>query len=188
MLLLDNVDSFTYMLADYLRSAGAEVRVERSDRLSVEEALEVGADAIVISPGPGAPQDAGISVPLAAEAMERRIPLLGVCLGHQAMALAVGQEVERTPPVHGKTTRLRNDGSGLFAGLPESFDVARYHSLAVPRLSSPLVANAWAADGKIMAIRHESAPAHGLQFHPESIASEFGHDLIAAFVALAQKA
>lgn len=188
MLLLDNVDSFTFMLADYLRSAGAEVRVERADAISLEQALSLAADGIVISPGPGTPEDAGISVALARVAMERSIPLLGVCLGHQAMALACGQAVVRTAPVHGKTARIRHDGNGLFDGLPTSFNVTRYHSLAVAEPRPPLLANAWSEDGTVMAMRHETAPAHGVQFHPESVASEYGHDLIDAFVKLARRA
>lgn len=188
MLLLDNVDSFTFMLADCFRSVGADVRVERADRLTLEEALALGADGIVISPGPGAPDEAGISVPLARAAMERAIPLLGVCLGHQAMAMALGQPVERNAPVHGKTACLHHDGSGLFRGLPERFAVTRYHSLAVPDPHAPLIANAWSEDGTVMAMRHEHAPAHGVQFHPESIATDHGHALIAAFVKLARGA
>lgn len=188
MLLLDNVDSFTFMLADYLRSAGADIRVERADQLSLNDALEIGAKGIVISPGPGAPDEAGISVPLARAAMEQGIPLLGVCLGHQAMAAAYGQPVERTAPVHGKTAQLRHDGSGLFAGLPEHFAVTRYHSLAVPHPRPPLIANAWAQDGTVMGMRHETAPAHGVQFHPESVASEYGRALLAAFVELTRGA
>lgn len=188
MLLLDNVDSFTFMLGDYLRSAGAEVRVERADAISLEKALAIGDQGIIISPGPGRPEDAGISVALAKAAIERSIPLLGVCLGHQAIAVACGQQVERTAPVHGKTARIHHDGSGLFHRLPAHFSVTRYHSLAVPTPRSPLIANAWSDDGTVMAMHHETAPAHGVQFHPESVASDHGHDLIAAFVKLARRA
>ncbi|WP_347718423.1 gamma-glutamyl-gamma-aminobutyrate hydrolase family protein, partial [Sphingomonas sp.] len=123
--MIDNVDSFTFMLVDYLRQLGAEVRVERSDAIGVEQALELGRDAIMISPGPGRPEDAGISVQLAATCIARRHPLLGICLGHQAIALACGSSVERTPPVHGKVATVRHDGSGLFAGIPSPFAATR---------------------------------------------------------------
>nr|WP_294846315.1 aminodeoxychorismate/anthranilate synthase component II [uncultured Sphingomonas sp.] len=188
MLLLDNVDSFTFMLADYLKSAGADVRVERADAITVQHALDLGSGGIVISPGPGAPENAGISVAVATEAMARGIPLLGVCLGHQAMAVALGQAVIRTKPVHGKVARLRHDGTGLFCGMPEHFAVTRYHSLAVPAPAPPLVANAWSDDGTVMAFSHENGRAHGAQFHPESVATEYGHSIIRAFVELARRA
>ena len=171
------------MLVDYLRTLGAEVAVKRNDVLSAAEALESGADGYLVSPGPGTPRDAGISVGLAAACIEHRRPLLGVCLGHQAIALACGSSVERTKPVHGKVATIRNDGTGLFAGLPASFAATRYHSLAVPSPAPPLVANAWSDDGTVMAMRHEHAPVHGIQFHPESVASEQGRELISAFLA-----
>jgi len=183
LLLLDNVDSFTFMLADYLRVAGAEVVVERHDAIDVAGAL-AGHDGIVISPGPGAPQDAGISVVLAASCIERRVPLLGVCLGHQALGLACGGTVTRTMPMHGKIASVRHDASGLFAALPSPFDATRYHSLAVVELPDALIANAWSEDQTVMAMRHRDAPAHGLQFHPESIATAHGVALLAAFVGL----
>jgi len=183
LLLLDNVDSFTFMLADYLRVAGAEVTVERHDAIEVEAAL-AGHDGIVISPGPGAPEDAGISVALAAACVEHRTPLLGVCLGHQALGLACGGTVMRTAPMHGKIASVRHDASGLFAALPSPLDATRYHSLAVVNLPDALIANAWSEDQTVMAMRHRDAPAHGLQFHPESIATTHGAALIAAFVAL----
>ena len=187
LLLLDNVDSFTFMLADYLREAGAEVSVARHDSIDVAGALG-GYDGIVISPGPGAPQDAGISVALAKECVAQRKPLLGVCLGHQALGLACGGLVTRTAPMHGKIAAVRHDASGLFAGLPSPFDATRYHSLAVSDLPAALIANAWSADGTVMAMRHRDAPAHGLQFHPESVATAQGAALIAAFVRLCGKA
>jgi anthranilate synthase component 2 len=186
ILVVDNVDSFTFMLVDYLVALGAEVVVKRNDALTVEEALGSGPDGILISPGPGAPEDAGNSVPLAKACIERRQPLLGVCLGHQAIALACGSRVERTWPVHGKVAQVTHDGSGLFAGLPSPLGATRYHSLAVPDPRPPLIANAWSEDGTVMAMRHESAPVHGIQFHPESIASEHGHALLAAFLAKTQ--
>ncbi len=186
LLMLDAVDSFTFMLVDTLRQAGAEVEVARSDALSVAEALEAGRDGIVISPGPGRPEDAGIAVALAGACVATRKPLLGVCLGHQALALACGSRVERTPPMHGKVASVHHDRSGLFAGLPSPFAATRYHSLAVSDPLAPLIANAWSEDGTVMAMRHADAPAHGIQFHPESVASECGLALLGAFVGLAR--
>jgi anthranilate synthase component 2 len=182
ILVVDNIDSFTFMLVDYLLSLGAEVEVERNDAMDVNRALGIGRDGILISPGPGAPQDAGISVGLASRCVERRHPLLGVCLGHQAIALACGSGVDRMPPIHGKVANVRHDGSGLFAGLPSPFNATRYHSLAVPGPLPPLIANAWSDDGTVMAMRHSGAPVHGVQFHPESVASEQGKPLLAAFL------
>jgi anthranilate synthase component 2 len=182
LLVIDNVDSFTFMLVDYLVSLGADVVVKRNDALAVGEAVSSGADGIVISPGPGAPENAGISVALAAACIERQHPLLGVCLGHQAIALACGSTVGRTHPVHGKVANVRHDSSGLFAGLPSPFAATRYHSLAVPDPRPPLIANAWSDDGTVMAMRHADAPVHGIQFHPESVASEQGRPLLSAFL------
>ena len=184
ILVIDNVDSFTFMLVDYLAVLGAEVAVKRNDALTVAEATGSGADGILISPGPGTPEDAGISVALARACIERKHPLLGVCLGHQAIALACGSSVERTYPVHGKVARIRHDSSGLFAGLPSPFAATRYHSLAVADPRPPLIANAWSEDGTVMAMRHSEAPAHGIQFHPESVASEQGRPLLSAFLAV----
>jgi len=188
ILVIDNVDSFTFMLVDYLVALGAEVAVKRNDALAVEEALGSGARGILISPGPGRPEDAGISLGLAAACIERRHPLLGVCLGHQAIALACGSSVERTWPVHGKVAIVRHDGSGLFAGLPSPFAATRYHSLAVPDPRPPLIANAWSEDGTVMAMRHATAPVHGIQFHPESVASEQGRPLLSAFLKICRVA
>jgi anthranilate synthase component 2 len=182
ILVVDNVDSFTFMLVDYLSALGADVVVKRNNALTVDEALRSGADGIVISPGPGRPDDAGVSVALAGACIERKQPLLGVCLGHQAIALACDCPVERTAPVHGKVARVRHDGSGLFASLPSPFAATRYHSLAVANLKPPLVANAWSEDGTVMAVRHEESPVHGVQFHPESVASELGKALLSAFL------
>ena len=187
LLLLDNVDSFTFMLADFLRVAGAEVIVARHDALDVAQALDAGRDGIVISPGPGTPDDAGISVALAAACVDQSKPLLGVCLGHQALGLACGSRVARTAPMNGKIAAVRHDSSGLFAGLPSPFAATRYHSLAVTDLPATLIANAWSEDGAVMAMRHTAAPAHGLQFHPESVATAHGAALIAAFVGLCRK-
>jgi anthranilate synthase component 2 len=183
ILVIDNIDSFTFMLVDYLAALGAEVAVKRNDALTVDEAIGCGGDAILISPGPGGPKNAGISVALAMACIERRVPLLGVCLGHQAIAVACGSAVEPTWPVHGKVAQVRHDGSGLFAGLRSPFKATRYHSLAVSDPQPPLIANAWSEDGTVMAMRHRDAPAHGIQFHPESVASEQGRPLLAAFLA-----
>jgi anthranilate synthase component 2 len=183
ILAIDNYDSFTFTLVDYLLSLGARVTVERNDTVSVGEALGGAFDGFLISPGPGKPEDAGISVELAAACVAGRLPLLGICLGHQAIALACGSTVERVRPVHGKIDEVRHDGGGLFAGLPSPLAATRYHSLAVTVPKPPLIANAWSRDGTVMAMRHESAPAHGIQFHPESIGSAHGHAMLGAFLA-----
>lgn len=182
LLAIDNYDSFTFTLVDYLRSLGAEVTVCRNDGLTAREALAGGYDGFLISPGPGRPEDAGISVELARGCIETRRPLLGVCLGHQAIALACGQSVTRVPPMHGKIAQIQHDQSGLFERLPSPFAATRYHSLAIGEVMPPLIANAWSDDGVVMAMRHEYAPVHGVQFHPESIASEHGHALLGAFI------
>jgi anthranilate synthase component 2 len=184
ILAIDNYDSFTFTLVDYLLSLGAEVTVEKNDTVSVDEAVAGSFDGYLISPGPGAAEDAGISVALAAACIAARRPLLGICLGHQAMALACGSAVQRVPPVHGKVDEVRHDGSGLFDGLPSPLAATRYHSLAVPDPKPPLIANAWSQDGTVMAMRHETAPAHGIQFHPESIGSEHGPAMLRSFLTL----
>lgn len=173
------------MLVDYLRVLGAKVQVERNDSVSVEQALAPQNDLILISPGPGTPEEAGISVALAAACVERRRPLLGVCLGHQAIAAACGSRVARMPPMHGKVADIHHDGTGLFAGLPSPLAATRYHSLAVPEPRPPLTANAWSDDGLAMGLRHEQVQVHGVQFHPESVASEQGHEILGAFLRLA---
>lgn len=178
VLLIDNEDSFTFILADYVKRLGAEVRVARSKAISVAEALDPGHHAIILSPGPGTPEDAGISVAVAAACIAQRRLLLGVCLGHQAIALACGSQVRRVEPVHGKAGPVTHDGSGLFQGLPSPLTMTRYHSLAVPEPEPPLLANAWSEDGLVMGFRHSEAPAHGVQFHPESVASEHGLALL----------
>lgn len=182
LLLVDNIDSFSFMLADTLIVAGADLDIIRNDAVDVAEAMARGRDGIVVSPGPGAPEDAGISVDLAAAAISARRPFLGVCLGHQALALACGGTVGRVPPVHGKVARVTHNASGLFEGLPSPLDFTRYHSLAVTGVPDALEAQAWSADGIVMAMRHRHAPAHGVQFHPESVASDAGPALVAAFV------
>ena len=184
ILVVDNVDSFTFMLVDYLVALGADVIVKRNDAMTPGEAMGCGADGILISPGPGKPEDAGISVELAAACAMQGHPLLGVCLGHQAIALACGSTVERTYPVHGKVANVRHDGTGLFDGLPSPFAATRYHSLAVPDPRAPLIANAWSEDGTVMAMRLNHAPVHGIQFHPESVASEQGKAILSNFLTI----
>ncbi len=185
ILVIDNYDSFTWNLVHYLRELGAEARVERNDALTVAEALASGAEAFLISPGPGAPDEAGISLALVAACAAEKRPLLGVCLGHQAIGQHFGGEVVRAPAVmHGKTCAVRHDGSGLFAGLPSPFAATRYHSLTVSPESVPacLSVNASADDATVQGFRHRDLPIHGVQFHPESIASEHGHALLRNFV------
>ena len=184
ILAIDNYDSFTFTLVDYLLKLGASVTVEKNDTIDCEEALGGPFHGYLISPGPGAPEDAGIAVALASACIDAQRPLLGICLGHQAIGLACGSAVKRVPPVHGKVGNMRHDGSGLFAGLPSPLKATRYHSLAVPAPRSPLVANAWSEDGTVMAMRHQEAPAHGIQFHPESIGSEHGHAMLDSFLML----
>jgi anthranilate synthase component 2 len=184
ILAIDNYDSFTFTLVDYLRTLRAAVTVEKNDTITVREALNGPFNGFLISPGPGTPTQSGISVALAAACIEARRPLLGICLGHQAIAVACGSPVERVPPVHGKVETVRHDGSGLFAGLASPLAATRYHSLAVPDVLPPLVANAWTGGGLPMAMRHADAPAHGIQFHPESIGSEHGHAMLGRFLAL----
>ncbi len=185
ILLIDNYDSFTWNLVHYMGEAGAEVVVRRNDVLSVEEALGMGAQGIVISPGPRAPAQAGIIVPLIKAAAERQLPLFGVCLGHQAIGEAFGGKVVRASRiVHGKTDAVSHDGSGVFAGLPSPLTATRYHSLTVEPESLPdsLRVTATTADGTIMGLVHKTLPIEGVQFHPESIASEHGHDMIRNFL------
>lgn len=185
VLAVDNFDSFTFTLVDYLRQLDAAVLVIRNDEVTITEALGDEIDAILLSPGPGRPEEAGIIVELASACIERNKPLLGICLGHQAIALACGASVERTTPVHGKVQAVEHDSSGIFTDIPSPIESTRYHSLAVRDLRPPLRANARAADGVIMGLRHETAPVHGIQFHPESIGSAFGHRLLGNFLALA---
>jgi anthranilate synthase component 2 len=189
ILVVDNHDSFTWNLVHYLRELGTEVRVARSDAIGAAEALATGAAGILVSPGPGTPDEAGMSLELVRACAEARRPLLGVCLGHQAIAQAFGGRVERAgQPMHGKTCAVAHDGTGLFAGLPSPFTAARYHSLAVGAESLPaeLLVNATAKDTTVQGLRHRTLPIHGVQFHPESVASEHGHPLLANFLALAR--
>jgi anthranilate synthase component 2 len=189
ILVVDNYDSFTWNLVRYLREIGTEVRVERNDALTARDALASGAEAILISPGPGTPDEAGISLALVAACAEARRPLLGVCLGHQAIGRHFGGRVTRAPaPMHGKVSAIAHDGSGVFAGLPSPFDATRYHSLCVAAAGLPdcLIVNATAGDRTIQGFRHEGLPIHGVQFHPESVASQHGHVLLANFLGIAR--
>lgn len=190
ILLIDNYDSFTYNLAHYLGELGAEVRVIRNDALSVDAALGLGARAVVLSPGPGTPDTAGICVGLIRNAPPE-LPILGVCLGHQAIAEACGGTVERCHEVlHGKLSSVTHDGTGLFEGLPQGFSVTRYHSLTVREADLPaeLRVTARSQSGVVMGLAHRNRPVHGVQFHPESIASEHGHAMLRRFLALAAPA
>jgi anthranilate synthase component 2 len=188
ILLIDNYDSFTWNLVHYLGELGAKVVVRRNDALTVDAAMALRPAAIVLSPGPCDPDRAGICVPLVRAAAEARMPLLGVCLGHQAIGQAFGGRVVRAGAiVHGKVAEVSHDGSGVFAGLPSPVRVTRYHSLAVSPEGLPNVLRATATveDGTIMGLAHVDLPIHGVQFHPESIASEHGHALLRNFLAAA---
>jgi anthranilate synthase component 2 len=164
---------------------GAEVRVERNDALTAGEALRTNAQAFLISPGPCTPNEAGISLDLVAACADAEKPLLGVCLGHQSIGQHFGGMVVRGGLMHGKTSPVKHDGSGVFAGLPSPYTATRYHSLIVDDIPACLPVNATADDGSVMGFRHESLPIHGVQFHPESIATEHGHALLANFMAIA---
>jgi anthranilate synthase component 2 len=191
ILVLDNYDSFTWNLVHYLVELGARVEVARNDSLSAAEALASGAEAFLISPGPGAPESAGISLDLVAACAEAQKPLLGICLGHQAIAQHFGGRIERAGRVmHGKTSPMLHDATGLFAALPSPFVAARYHSLIVAPESLPdcLLVNARAEDETIQGLRHRTLPIHGVQFHPESVVSEHGHALLANFLRIAAAA
>jgi anthranilate synthase component II len=185
LLLIDNYDSFTYNLVHFLGELGAEVIVRRNDALDVDEALALAPTGIVLSPGPCDPDRAGICLPLVEAAARRRLPLLGVCLGHQSIGQAFGGRVVRAPfPMHGKVDLVRHDGRGVMQGLPVPFRATRYHSLVVEREGLPdcLEVTAETSDGLIMGLQHRELPIHGVQFHPESIASEHGHDLLRNFL------
>ena len=187
ILLIDNYDSFTFNLVHYLGGLGADVRVKRNDALTVEDAIEAGPDAIVLSPGPCTPNDAGICLDLIEKAKDR-IPILGVCLGHQSIGQAFGGEVVRAPsPVHGKLSDIRHNGRSVFRGINGSFKATRYHSLVVKRNTLPdaLDVTAETDDGLVMGLCHKTLPLHGVQFHPESIASEHGHLILKNFLDLA---
>ena len=189
ILLIDNYDSFTFNLVHFLGDLGAACVVRRNDALSVEEAMALKPEAIVLSPGPCTPNEAGICVELV-RAAAGKIPLLGVCLGHQAIGQAFGGKVVRAPePVHGKTCPVYHENTDLFAGLPSPFTATRYHSLIVKRSDLPeeLVVTAFTHDGIIMGLRHSTLPVYGVQFHPESIATSHGHDILKNFLELARR-
>ena len=187
ILVVDNYDSFTYNLVHYLAELGAPTHVVRNDALTVEEAWAMRPDAVLLSPGPCSPNEAGICLGLLESAPDD-MPIFGVCLGHQAMGQAFGGEVVRAKSLmHGKTSPIEHEGESVFRGLPSPFTATRYHSLAVRRETLPevLKVTAWTADGEIMGLAHASRPIHGVQFHPESIATEHGHDMLANFLDLA---
>lgn len=187
LLVIDNYDSFTFNLVHYAQELGAETKVVRNDDMTVDQALNCGANAILLSPGPKTPNDAGICLDLIKQAPDD-LPMLGICLGQQAMGQAFGGRVIQAKEImHGKTSPVHHDKTGLFKGLESPFNATRYHSLAIERETLPgeLLVNGWTDDGEIMGLRHSTRPLHGLQFHPESIASENGHALIANFLILA---
>ncbi|OAN68309.1 anthranilate synthase component II [Rhodobacteraceae bacterium EhC02] len=187
LLLIDNYDSFTYNLVHYLGDLGADITVRRNDALDVQAAMAMNPAGIILSPGPCDPDQAGICLALTAAAAETRTPLLGVCLGHQTIGQAFGGRVVRCHEiVHGKMGVMHHAGKGLFASLPNPFEATRYHSLVVERESLPdcLEVTAWLEDGTIMGLQHRELPIQGVQFHPESIASQHGHDLLRNFLDL----
>lgn len=189
LLLIDNYDSFTFNLVHYFGELGADVKVVRNDALSLEEALALGPKAIVLSPGPKAPEQAGICLPLTLAAFEAKIPLFGVCLGHQTIGQAFGGQVVRAPlAIHGKTDQMHHKDIGVFKGLPNPLTATRYHSLLVDRATLPdcLEITAETQDGLIMGLRHREALIEGVQFHPESIASEKGHQMLRNFLEQAE--
>ena len=185
ILVIDNYDSFTFNLVHYLMELGADVDVVRNDAISAGQALSSGAKAFLISPGPKTPDHAGISLDLVAACADAGKPLLGVCLGHQSIGQHFGGKVVRGGLMHGKTSAVHHDGSGVFAGIPSPYTATRYHSLIVDDIPNSLVVNATADDGSVMGFRHKELPIHGVQFHPESIATEHGHKLLANFMEIA---
>ncbi|MEE8084719.1 MAG: aminodeoxychorismate/anthranilate synthase component II [Alphaproteobacteria bacterium] len=188
-LLIDNYDSFTYNLLHFMGEMGAELTVRRNDALTIDEALALGDQGIVISPGPRDPDRAGLCLDLI-RAAAGKLPVLGVCLGHQGIGQAFGGRIERAPlPMHGKISAINHDGSGVFQGLPTPFDATRYHSLMVARPSLPdcLSVTAETEDGLIMGLAHKEFPIFGIQFHPESIASQHGHALLKNFITIAAR-
>ncbi|MEY3841862.1 MAG: hypothetical protein RLZZ542_972 [Pseudomonadota bacterium] len=187
ILVVDNYDSFTWNLVHYLAELGAETRVVRNDDLTATEAWALRPAAVLLSPGPCTPNEAGICLAIL-DTAPQDMPIFGVCLGHQAMGQAFGGEVIRAKALmHGKTSPIEHEGRSVFRGLPSPFTATRYHSLAVRRETLPdvLEITAWTADGEIMGLAHRTRPIHGVQFHPESIATEHGHDLLANFLDLA---
>ncbi len=188
LMLIDNYDSFTFNLYHFLGDVGARCEVWRNDKISVQDVMARAPEAIVLSPGPCTPNEAGICLELIAAAAGK-IPLLGVCLGHQAVGQAFGGKVVRAPvPMHGKVSRIFHAGTDILESLPTPFSATRYHSLIVDRAMLPdvLVPTAWTEDGLLMGLRHRTLPIFGVQFHPESIASQHGHDLLRNFLAIAR--
>jgi anthranilate synthase component II len=185
ILVIDNYDSFTWNLVHYLMELGAEVEVVRNDDMSAGQALSSGAEAFLISPGPKTPNEAGVSLELVAACEDAGKPLLGVCLGHQTIGQHFGGTVARGGLMHGKTSPVTHDGTGLFKGLPSPLQATRYHSLIVENVPSSLVVNATSDDGHVMGFRHATLPIHSVQFHPESIATEHGHAMLANFMRIA---
>ncbi len=190
ILVIDNYDSFTWNLVHYLVELGAEVEVVRNDDMSAGQALSSGAEAFLISPGPKTPNEAGVSLDLVAACADAGKPLLGVCLGHQTIGQHFGGRVARGGLMHGKTSPVTHDGSGLFTGLPSPFTATRYHSLIVENVPDSLIVNATSdaigvEGGHVMGFRHATLPIHGVQFHPESIATEHGHAMLANFMRIA---
>ncbi|MBC2650806.1 anthranilate synthase component II [Novosphingobium aerophilum] len=184
ILVIDNYDSFTWNLVHYLMELGAPVEVVRNDALSAGQAISSGAAGFLISPGPCTPNEAGISLDLVGAAADAGKPLLGVCLGHQSIGQYFGGKVVRGGLMHGKTSPVTHDGTGVFTGIPSPFIATRYHSLIVEAIPETLAVNARSDDGHVMGFRHTSLPIHGVQFHPESIATEHGHAMLANFLAL----
>ena len=187
ILVIDNYDSFTFNLVHYLMELGADVRVERNDALSAADAIATGAKGILLSPGPCTPNEAGICLDLVGACADTQMPLLGVCLGHQSIGQYFGGKVVRGALMHGKTSPLNHDGTGVFAGLPSPYTATRYHSLIVEDIPDCLAVNATAetpglTGESVMGFRHRDQPIHGVQFHPESIATEHGHALLANFL------
>ena len=185
VLVLDNYDSFVYNLVQYLGQLGADVVVRRNDALDVASLDELEVDGVLISPGPGTPQDAGVSMELVSACAARSLPLFGVCLGHQAIGAVFGSPIVRAPELlHGKTSEVYHDGTGVLAGLPSPFTATRYHSLAVSEAELPpeIIVTGRTASGVIMALRHESLPIDGVQFHPESVLTEGGHRMLATWL------
>lgn len=184
ILVIDNYDSFTYNLVHYVNELGAETLVHRNDKISVQDALALNPEGVILSPGPCTPNEAGICLPLLRAAPED-LPILGVCLGHQSIGQAYGGEVIRAKALmHGKTSLIHHNGKGLFKDIPSPFTATRYHSLSVRRETLPadLEVTAWTDDGEIMGLQHKSRPVFGVQFHPESIATQYGHELLGNFL------
>ncbi|MDQ3507810.1 MAG: aminodeoxychorismate/anthranilate synthase component II [Actinomycetota bacterium] len=183
VLIIDNYDSFTYNLVQYLGELGADVVVRRNDEVSPEDIRALHPDRIVVSPGPCTPNEAGVSVEVV-EKLSNEAPILGVCLGHQAIGQAFGAKIVRGEPVHGKTARISHDGEGVYEGLEQNFEATRYHSLVIEPDSLPdcLVVTSRSEDGVIMGVRHRELPVEGVQFHPESIMTRSGHELLRNFL------